>query len=132
MPPEPTPPQTTQTTTYTESTGVPSAARAFIGLLEKQGLAVVLVAFGVAWASGWVPFKLCEPQTSQDRVIAAMESDRRMVIAAVNKIAESTAETAQAVARIDARDAIKTCAAVPDKEARLACIQVAVSGATQR
>lgn len=88
-------------------------------LLEKQGLAVVLVGVGILWASGWLPFKVCEPQTSMATIVASMERDRGQLADAIRGIAI-------AVARMDSRDAIRTCGSIVDKEARIACIQVVI------
>jgi len=103
-----------------EATPVSKLVPIMLTLLEKQGLAVVLLGFTIGWVSGWIPFRLCEPQVVQGQVIQAMERDRGEVTRAVNTIAT-------AVARMDARDAIKTCSSIFDKDARVACIQVAVT-----
>ncbi len=102
------------------------------GILEKQGLAVVLVLIGVLWSSGLMAFRLCEPQAAQQQAIEAMTKqaaeDRRA--AAEDRAAwlKSITEVAQAINRIDARDGIRTCAQIGDKEARISCIKVAVRG----
>lgn len=109
-------PEPQQQETMTQSFG-----RLALSLLEKQGLAVVLVGVGVLWASGWLPFKVCEPQVSQSGIISVMEQDRKQMADAIKGIA-------LAVQRMDSRDAIRTCAAIVDKDARVSCIQVAVTG----
>lgn len=101
-------------------------------ILEKQGLAVALVLVGVLWASGLMPFRLCEPQVAQQQIIESLQrqsvEDRR--ISAIDREAtlKSMTEIAKAINRIDSRDAIRTCAQIPAGEARIACIEVAVRG----
>ena len=116
---------------------VEKVGRILLTVLEKQGLAVVIVGFVIGWITGWIPFRLCEPMTSNGQVIQAMERDRQKADAsadtdrrqwskALEQIAVSAAATTEAIVQINARDAIKTCASIGDKDARLACIQVAV------
>jgi len=113
---------------------VEKVGRILLTLLEKQGLAVVIVGFGIGWITGWVPCRLCDLHAAQGQVIAAQEVDRRAAaqdrkefIGAVAKIAEAmTAQTAS-IARMDTRDAIYTCSRIADKDARISCIEVAVT-----
>src|SRR6185436_9133204 len=111
-----------------EPVPVDKVGRVLLTLLEKQGLAVVIVFFMIGWITGWVPCRLCDQHMAQGQVIQAADTDRKQFIGAVSKIAEAmTAQTAT-LARIDTRDSIYTCSRITDKDARVACIEVAVTG----
>jgi hypothetical protein len=119
-------------------------------ILRTQGVAVFFMLYVLATTSGLLPYKLCESVTSRDQIIAAMEKDRKdadaaaardraqyndnatrdrgQIVDALQKIGSAMEATVKATARMDSRDAIKTCASIADKEARVSCIQVAVTG----
>jgi len=106
---------------------VETLTRHLMTVLEKQGLGVVIVGFFMGIITGWLPCKVCDQYMAREHIIVSQEADRKQVVTAVTKIAEAmTAQTAS-IARMDTRDAIYTCARIADKDARIACIEVAVT-----
>jgi hypothetical protein len=96
-------------------------------LLERQGLAVVLVLVGLLWATGLLPFRVCESASSQRAALEALERDRSQIAQAISDISRAIAEQTKVAQRMDSRDSIRTCSLIADKEARLSCLNVAVS-----
>jgi hypothetical protein len=91
--------------------------RSVLLLLERQGLAVLLVLVGLLWATGMLPFRVCESAATFSTILEGQEKNRELLANAILRIGD-------AVQRMDTRDSIRTCSLIADKEARVSCLKV--------